>query len=374
MPEAFVTVERRPDDIALVRLDRPKANALSAAVLAQLHAVATELHDDPPGAVVLWGGRRIFAAGADIVELGDGGAGAVGASFAEALARWPRSPGPPSPPSTATPSEAGSSWPWPATSGSAPRTPRFGLPEVLLGVIPAGRHAAAAAADRVVRAKELIFTGRQVRSPGGPGDRAGQPGRGARRVLEEALTWAAQLVPVPLVAHRLAKAAVDRGLRDAGRGRPSNGGLRRRGRHGGRGAGESRRSTRTGRAKRRSSGGERLSSPPIPGQRAARARSTPARGSQHAVFYEVLDPGLLPTPTTTERVTCAACARSSTTWNASGIDSVGRLPFIPALPRRRVRHQRLLQCLPDYGIIADLVAFLEVADPLGASASSPTSR
>ncbi|HEY5384602.1 MAG TPA: enoyl-CoA hydratase-related protein, partial [Acidimicrobiales bacterium] len=70
MAETFVTVERRPDGVALIRLDRPKANALSGAVLAQLHGVATGLQDDPPGAVVLWGGRRIFAAGADIVELG----------------------------------------------------------------------------------------------------------------------------------------------------------------------------------------------------------------------------------------------------------------------------------------------------------------
>ena len=35
MPETYVTVERRPDNVALVRLDRPKANALSAALLAQ---------------------------------------------------------------------------------------------------------------------------------------------------------------------------------------------------------------------------------------------------------------------------------------------------------------------------------------------------
>ena len=97
MGETCVTVERRPDGVALIRLDRPKANALSVAVLAQLHAVATMLHDDPPGAVVLWGGRRIFAAGADIVELGDSGAGAVGASFTDALGALASVPGPPSP-------------------------------------------------------------------------------------------------------------------------------------------------------------------------------------------------------------------------------------------------------------------------------------
>ena len=83
--ENYVTVERRADNVALVRLDRPKANALSSAVLEQLHAAATELSEDPPGAVVLWGGRRIFSAGADIMELDEGGAEAVGANFARAL-------------------------------------------------------------------------------------------------------------------------------------------------------------------------------------------------------------------------------------------------------------------------------------------------
>ena len=89
MPEpesaTFVTVERRADGVALVRLDRPKANALSAGVLRQLEAAARQLTEDPPGAVVVWGGRKIFAAGADIVELDGVGAPAVGANFARAL-------------------------------------------------------------------------------------------------------------------------------------------------------------------------------------------------------------------------------------------------------------------------------------------------
>ncbi len=45
MAETSVTLERRADNVALVLLDRPKANALSGAVLEQLHGVATELHD-----------------------------------------------------------------------------------------------------------------------------------------------------------------------------------------------------------------------------------------------------------------------------------------------------------------------------------------
>ena len=94
MADPFVTIERRPDGVALIRLDRPKANALSGAVLGQIFAAATELREDPPGAVVLWGGRRIFAAGADIVEIDGAGAGTVGANFTSALgalAALPRS-------------------------------------------------------------------------------------------------------------------------------------------------------------------------------------------------------------------------------------------------------------------------------------------
>src|SRR5579862_1724341 len=67
---AFVTLERRDDGVALVRLDRPKANALSMALLEELAEVVRTLVLHPPGAVVVWGGERIFAAGADISEFG----------------------------------------------------------------------------------------------------------------------------------------------------------------------------------------------------------------------------------------------------------------------------------------------------------------
>ena len=84
--EQHVHVERRPDGVAVVRLDRPKMNALSGALLDQLAVVAGELGEDPPGAVVVWGGDRIFAAGADINEFitGDGG-GVITAEEARAV-------------------------------------------------------------------------------------------------------------------------------------------------------------------------------------------------------------------------------------------------------------------------------------------------
>src|SRR6204780_2046629 len=171
MAETFVTVERRPDGVALVRLDRPKANALSSAVLAQLHGVATGLHDDPPGAVVLWGGRRIFAAGADIVELGDSGAGAVGASFADAL--------------------GGLELALACDFRVCAEDSRLGLPEVLLGVIPGG--GGTQRLPRLIgssRAKEMIMTGRQVRAPEALAIGLVNRVVPADEVLDTALEWA----------------------------------------------------------------------------------------------------------------------------------------------------------------------------------------
>ena len=65
----LVHLERRDDGVAVLRLEYPKVNALSSAVLRELTEVAEHLRDVPPGAVVVTGGERIFAAGADISEF-----------------------------------------------------------------------------------------------------------------------------------------------------------------------------------------------------------------------------------------------------------------------------------------------------------------
>ena len=66
----LVLVERRDDGVAVITLNNPKVNALSQALLAELRAAAEEMIADPAGAVVITGGERIFAAGADISEFG----------------------------------------------------------------------------------------------------------------------------------------------------------------------------------------------------------------------------------------------------------------------------------------------------------------
>ena len=67
----LVLVERRADGVAVVTLNNPKVNALSQAVLSALYDVALDLTVNPPGAVVITGGDRLLAAGADISEFGE---------------------------------------------------------------------------------------------------------------------------------------------------------------------------------------------------------------------------------------------------------------------------------------------------------------
>src|SRR5271167_1342444 len=162
MGETLVTVERRPDNVALVRLDRPKANALSAAVLAQLRDVAMGLHDDPPGAVVLWGGRRIFAAGADIVELGDSGAASVGASFADALGALASVPRATIAAINGYALGGGLELALACDFRVCAEDSKLGLPEAQLGVLPGG--GGTQRLPRLIgssRAKDLIMSGRQ---------------------------------------------------------------------------------------------------------------------------------------------------------------------------------------------------------------------
>jgi len=84
--EDLVLLERRPDGVAVVTLNNPKVNALSQAMLARIKEIALELTANPPGAVVITGGERIFAAGADISEFGGTSEGdRIGLGFHSAL-------------------------------------------------------------------------------------------------------------------------------------------------------------------------------------------------------------------------------------------------------------------------------------------------
>ncbi|MGH2699187.1 MAG: enoyl-CoA hydratase/isomerase family protein [Actinomycetota bacterium] len=66
----FVNYEVSNGGVATIRLDRPKVNALNEQVATEIgEAVDALAVDESARAVVVWGGERVFAAGADIKEM-----------------------------------------------------------------------------------------------------------------------------------------------------------------------------------------------------------------------------------------------------------------------------------------------------------------
>ena len=62
------------DGVGIVRLDRPPANAIDLQLATELNDAIREAADrDEIGSLVLWGGGRIFAAGADIKAMAEWG-------------------------------------------------------------------------------------------------------------------------------------------------------------------------------------------------------------------------------------------------------------------------------------------------------------
>ena len=214
MSDALVELERGDDGVAVVTLSNGKVNSLSRAVLTRLLAVAEQLTEDPPGAVIITGSERIFAAGADISEFaGPDEAREIGALFVAALNAV-----------AAIPRLVIAVVSGPALGGGcelalacdlrlASDGARFGQPEILLGIIPGGGGTQRLA--RLVgpaRAKDLILTGRQVAAEEALAMGLVDEVVERDRLMGRARELAAEVARGPLAAHALAKAAIDDGL------------------------------------------------------------------------------------------------------------------------------------------------------------------
>ena len=210
----LVLVDRRDDGIAVVTLNNPKVNALSQALLAELEQVALGLAADPPHVVVVTGGERIFAAGAEISEFGGPEVGrAVTAGFHRALDAVAAIPRMVIAAVSGYALGGGCELALACDYRIAAERAVFGQPEILLGIIPGG--GGTQRLPRVVgasRAKEMMMTGRQVKA-----DEALRIGLVDEVVANEslherALELATSLARGAVLSQAMIKTAVDTGI------------------------------------------------------------------------------------------------------------------------------------------------------------------
>jgi enoyl-CoA hydratase/carnithine racemase len=203
--------------VATLRLDRPKMNALNQQVQEEIRAAAHEAAArDDVKAVVVYGGERVFAAGADVKEMND-------MSYTDMIKRSEglqsaftavaKIPKPVVAAVTGYALGGGCELALCADVRFAADDAVFGQPEILLGIIPgAGGTQRLTRLVGPSRAKDLIFTGRFVKAEEalaiGLVDRVVAPDA----VYQEAVEWAGQFADAATYALRAAKETIDRGL------------------------------------------------------------------------------------------------------------------------------------------------------------------
>ena len=215
MSDQLVITEIGPDGIATLRLARPPMNALSQALLGQIADAARALaNDEGVKAVVVLGGERAFAAGADISEFGDQAAAkTIEQVFRRAFDAIAAIPRPVIAAINGFALGGGLELALACDLRIAAENAKVGQPEILLGIIPgAGGTQRLPRLIGPARAKEMIWSGRQVRADEalaiGLVDRVVP----AEELEEQALMWARELGEGAVVAMGLAKAAIDAGL------------------------------------------------------------------------------------------------------------------------------------------------------------------
>ena len=212
--EELVLVESPLPGVFVLTLNAPKVNALSTAMLSRIHYLATDLTILNARAIVITGGDRLFAAGADISEFGGPeDAARIGASFHAALNAVAALPCFTIAAVSGFALGGGCELAMACDYRIASTKAVFGQPEILLGIIPGG--GGTQRLPRLVgasRAKEIMITGRQVKA-----DEALNIGL-ANEVVEpdalmaRALELANSVASGATVATGLIKRAVDEGM------------------------------------------------------------------------------------------------------------------------------------------------------------------
>ena len=213
----FVNLEVAPSGVGTIRLDRPKLNPLNAQVAQELGEAVDAVRDrEDVRAVVLWGGERVFAVGADIKEMGERDAVTMFryiGGFQDVFARLENLPQITIAAINGYALGGGCELTLACDLRVCATDSQLGQPEILLGVIPgAGGTQRLPRLVGVGRAKELIYTGRFV-----PAEEALQIGLvnevvDPDQVYPRAVELAEKFAAGPTVALMAAKQVIQNGV------------------------------------------------------------------------------------------------------------------------------------------------------------------
>lgn len=213
----FVRLEVE-DGVGTIRLDRPPMNAINEQLTRDLFDAAQEAgRRDDVAAVVIYGGEKVFAAGADVKAMADLGPTEVRPyiqGLQEVFNAVEDIPKVTVAAITGFALGGGCELAMCADFRFAAETAKIGQPEILLGIIPgAGGTQRLPRLVGPARAKDLIYSGRHISAQDALEIGLVDAVHPAESVYDEARAAAGRYAKGPLVALRAAKAAVNWGAR-----------------------------------------------------------------------------------------------------------------------------------------------------------------
>ena len=213
----FVNLEVSDSGVGTIRLDRPPVNALNGDVATQIGAaVDAAERDERVRAVVVWGGEKVFAAGADIKEMQDRDAVSMFryiGGFQDVFTRVERLSKVTLAAINGYALGGGCELALACDLRVCGEEAQLGQPEILLGIIPgAGGTQRLPRIVGVGRAKDLIYSGRFVKAEEAQAIGLVNKVAPTAEVYPTALKWAERYAKGPAIALLAAKQAIQNGI------------------------------------------------------------------------------------------------------------------------------------------------------------------
>jgi enoyl-CoA hydratase/carnithine racemase len=205
------------DGIGTIRLDRPPVNALNDQLTGELaDAARSAASSDEVRAVIIYGGEKVFAAGADINDMAEASYAAMvtrAGGLQEAMGLVAGIPKPVVAAITGYALGGGLELALAADFRVAGEGARLGQPEILLGVIPgAGGTQRLPRLVGPARAKDIVFSGRMLKAAQAHAIGLVDQVAPDDSVYQAALDMVKRYATGPALALRAAKQAIDHGL------------------------------------------------------------------------------------------------------------------------------------------------------------------